>query len=128
MADDAEDAVKAAVEDQLEPGTSAEENLYALGVMLLLGASVSAVSYQLWNHYSYGTGVGPNHYMGIWILLASGGGLAALLFARVYKECGSVSEALSTMMKLSPVVYGIIFLAALIPGIEIYLHPNHDRS
>ncbi len=129
---DAGEAFKDAVEDQMETKSTLEDSLYPLGVIALLGASVSLVTYQLWNHYYAGAEAAGRrgHYLmpGIWLLLGSGGGLAALLFVHLYRQCHDTKTALNAMMRMSPVVYGIVFLAAVIPGMQMYLHPGVHRQ
>ena len=130
MLESAGDKMSDSLDAQLESAAPSSENIYPVVAIALVGLSVSAVTYQLWSHYSTEGPGGRNRDLylmpGILLLLGSGGGLGYLFFSSIYNQVGSASETLSVMMKLPPVVFGIVFLAAAIPGIELYLHPEHS--
>ncbi len=99
------------------------DNLYPFVAVAIVGLSVSAVSYQFWSHYT--TERKNDLYLmpGILLLLGSGGGLGYLFFSSIYNQCGNTAETFSVMMSLPSVIFGILFLAAAIPGIELCVHP-----
>lgn len=115
--------------DSSDSSSSASDSLVPLGVLALLGASVSGVTLSLGAKNAAGGRHDP--YLkapGVLLLAASVLGIGYLFVSGVLAESGasSAAEAAEVIMRLPSVVALMVFLAVVIPGIEIYLHPaNH---
>jgi hypothetical protein len=129
-ADKIENAAENIENEVTEPGDFSTNSASLFLVLGLLGISVSIVGLGAYNHYRR-TATGLNHSLiltpGIYLLLGTAGGLSYLFYSSIYNEVGNASDTLSIMMKMSPVVYALYFLAAAIPAIEVYMHPRPQR-
>ena len=105
------------------------DSIVPLAVLMMMGIASTVVNRSLSNHNSFGKRC-YEMYMtpGIIMVLGSSLGVSYLFYESVSAQfnASSASEVMSIIMKLPPIVYAMVFLAAVIPGIEIYLHPaNH---
>ena len=107
----------------------ANDSLVPVAILVLMGVSITVVNYSLQNHSGNAKTYHDLYLMpGIFLLVASSLGISYLFYVSVCSqfEVNSISEAMGVIMKLPPIVYAMAFLATVVPGIEVYLHPaNH---
>jgi len=100
-------------------------------VLAMLCASVSFVCISYWKHTTFALlGNHNRDYAthGIWTLLCIAGGISYLFYNSVYAQVGDAAQTIDLIMKMSPIVYSLFFLAAAIPAIEVYLQPRRARE
>jgi len=126
---DAAEAVENEMQQVEGPGDISDNSASLFLVLGLLGVSVSIEGLSAYHHYNRAT-VGLVHSdivtPGIYLLLSVAGGFSYLFYSSVYNEVGNTADTVSIMMRMSPVVYALYFLAVAIPAIEVYLHPSPE--
>jgi len=127
--EDAAETIENDVNEVADAGDLSNNSFSLLLFLGLLGVSVSVVGLSIFKHNNRAAAAINQSVVltpSIYLLLGSAGGLAYLFYSSVYNEVGNAADTVSIMMRMSPVVYSLYFLAAAIPAIEVYMHPRPE--